>query len=175
MSSIKLTTDRIVHHLSAVLKRAAHGAGRVEDCSPDCMAWPGTAEFRTALGSEFASAVDSGSSLAVIYLDIPECPPDRRNGIGSLMRSFIRNVGKVFLYSPSCIAFLLPNTDSEQAAMLSIMIWDLLRINFPESRVGLNIAAYPQIVRRLEGFEALAPGSGFTVQQGAPERPAYVA
>ena len=119
---------------------------------------PGAGEFQAALADELAAAVESRSYLAVLYLDVPECPPELQEEIGLLLRHVTRIPGDVFLYSPTCFALLLCKTGSDRAAMFSMEVLNLLRINFPEYRIRINLVAYPQNVQSLEGFEALAPG-----------------
>jgi hypothetical protein len=125
---------------------------------------PGAGEFQAALADAFAAAVESGSNLAVLYLDVPECPPELQEEIGLSLRHVSRNPGDVFLYSPGCFALLLCKTGPDEAAMFSLEVLNLLRMNFPENRIRINLAAYPQNVQSLEGLEALAPGIVPTLQ-----------
>lgn len=122
------------------------------------MPLPGATEFRAVLADEYDKAAQSQKNLTVLYLDLPDCPPERVEKIDVLLRGIIRTRETVFLYSPTCFALILRKMGAKEAALFSLREMRLVQINFPEVLVRTNIAAYPEIVKSLEEFEARAPG-----------------
>ena len=78
---------------------------------------PGATEFRAVLADEYDKAAQSQKNLTVLYLDLPDCPPERVEKIDVLLRGIIRTRETVFLYSPTCFALILRKMGAKEAAL----------------------------------------------------------
>ena len=95
--------------------------------------------------------------LAVVYLDLPNCPSARREEIAKCLLSITRNDHMILVVLESSFALICPGMDRTRTAIFTLGLMNLFRGNFPDTLFRLNIAAYPEICTTLDELEAAAP------------------
>ena len=134
----------------------------------DFASLPGISQFRTVLANEFRKAFKSQSHLTVVYLDLPNYPPARREEIAMRLLRNMRRNNSLFSLSETALAVILPRMGPVEAAAVMFHVLNLISTDCLDHPYEFNVVAYPNHVATLYELEAAAPVAISGEEEEAP-------